>query len=68
MPKSMEQLSTKTEADLEKQVNEKREAVRVLRFGISGGKVKNTKELKNIRKEIARLKTELRARALQAKA
>lgn len=64
----MEQLSTKTEADLEKQVNEKREAVRVLRFGISGGKVKNTKELKNIRKEIARLKTELRARALQAKA
>jgi ribosomal protein L29 len=68
MPKSMEQLSTKNQADLEKQVNEKREAMRVLRFGVSGGKVKNTKELKNVRKEIARLKTELRARAIQAKA
>jgi ribosomal protein L29 len=64
----MEQLSTKNQAELEKQVNEKREAIRVLRFGISGGKVKNTKELGNARKEIARLKTELRARAIQTKA
>jgi ribosomal protein L29 len=53
----MKELLKKTDAELTKLVLEKREALRAFRFGISGSKVKNIKEGRTIRKEIARMLT-----------
>jgi ribosomal protein L29 len=52
-------ISNKTAADLNKMVAEKREALRVFRFGASGSKTKNVKQGKEIRKDIARILTVL---------
>jgi ribosomal protein L29 len=43
-------------------IAEKRVALRTARFGASGSRAKNVKEIYNMRKEIARLMTELRSR------
>jgi ribosomal protein L29 len=48
--------------DLQKFVNEKREALRALRFSASGSKNKNVKQARTLRKEIARALTETSAR------
>lgn len=50
----------KKQTDLMKELDEKRLSLRNLRFGVAGGKSKNVKEQRNIKKEIARIKTELR--------
>ena len=47
----------KTPSDLNKLVAERREALRVFRFGAAGSKTKNVKEGKTIRKEIAQILT-----------
>lgn len=52
----------KTVEDLEKLLKEKREALRAFRFGISGSKVRNVKEGRNLRKETARILTQLRSK------
>jgi ribosomal protein L29 len=52
-------ISNKTAADLNKMVAEKREALRVFRFGASGSKTKNVKQGREIRKDIARILTVL---------
>jgi len=49
----------KSVKDLTKTLYEKREALRVFRFGKSGAGTKNVKEAANLRKEIARIMTEL---------
>lgn len=51
----------KNKTDLEKELNEKLISLRDKRFGIAGSKSKNVKEQKTIKKEIARIKTELRS-------
>lgn len=48
--------------DLQKMLSEKRTALREFRFGLSGSKTKNVKKGKFIRKDIARVLTELNAR------
>ncbi|HUD04301.1 MAG TPA: 50S ribosomal protein L29 [Candidatus Paceibacterota bacterium] len=53
----MDELIKKTIAELTKAVADKREALRVWRFGITGSKVKNMKEGRAMRKEIARMLT-----------
>ena len=53
--------SKKTE-DLAKLLSEKRELLRMFRFGISGSKTKNMKEGKGLRKEIAQILTEIASR------
>ncbi|MEK7115413.1 MAG: 50S ribosomal protein L29 [Patescibacteria group bacterium] len=58
----MSELKSKKIEDLTKLLAEKREAIRMFRFGISGSKVKNLKEGANLRKDIARIMTEIRAR------
>lgn len=58
----MSELKSKKTEDLTKLLTEKREAIRMFRFGISGSKVKNLKEGANLRKHIARIMTELRGR------
>lgn len=49
----------KTTEELTRLVNEKREALRAFRFAMAGSKKKNVKEGKALRKEIARMLTEI---------
>jgi ribosomal protein L29 len=52
-------LTTKTPADLTKLVAEKREELRVFRFGGAGAKTKDVKAGRMIKKDIARILTVL---------
>ncbi len=53
--------------DLQKLVADKRETLRVFRFGGAGSRTRNVREGRNVRREIAQILTELRARELAAK-
>ena len=55
----MKEFTNKTAADLNKLMADKKEALRVFRFGAAGAKTKNVKEGRAIRKDIARIMTEL---------
>lgn len=55
-------IKTQSDKDLEKTVLEKREHLRSARFNISGSKVKNVRDQRNTKKNIARTLTELNAR------
>ncbi len=46
--------------DLLKQLSEKREALRVFRFGSTGAKITNVKTGRGLRKDIARILTSLK--------
>ena len=48
--------------ELEKQLVEKQQALRELRFGATGGKSANVKASRNLRKEIAKILTALYAK------
>lgn len=52
-------INTKTPSDLTKMLTEKRESLRVFRFGASGAKTKNVKEGRAVKKDIARILTAL---------
>ena len=57
------ELYTKTKnEDLVTKLNDSVEALRLFRFHISGGKAKHTNTASDLRKTIARIKTELCAR------
>ncbi len=62
----MTDLKKKSTVDLQKELLEKREELRQFRFGVSGSKVRNIKAGRNIKKEISRTLTELRAREIDA--
>lgn len=53
----MKELIKKTEKELKALLAEKQEALRVFRFAMSGGKVKNLKEGAKLKKEIAQIMT-----------
>ena len=55
-------ITTKTQADLTKMLQEKRETLRAFRFGGAGAKTKNVREGRAIRKDIARILTALHAK------
>lgn len=57
------EIINKTEADLSKLLGEKREILRVFRFGGAGAKTKNVKQGRAIRKDIARIMTTMTANA-----
>ncbi|MFM2383785.1 MAG: hypothetical protein RIQ72_357 [Candidatus Parcubacteria bacterium] len=57
----MKDLNTKSKKDLIKMLNDKRDSLQSFRFGGAGSKVKNVKEGKNIRKDIARIMTALQS-------
>ena len=59
----MNTLADKNEKDLMKAIAEKEEARRLFRFGLSGSKTRNVREGRTLRKDIARIKTELSRRA-----
>ena len=50
--------------DLHKEIKEKREALRAFRFGSAGSRSRNVREGRTLRKDVARLMTELSARSL----
>jgi len=53
----LKDIAHKTQADLSKMVADKRESLRTFRFGSAGAKVKNVKEGKTLRRDIARILT-----------
>lgn len=62
----MNEFRDKTEKELARMLREKQEALRTFRFAMAGSKVKNVKEGKTTRKDIARILTELaRTKKLQ---
>jgi ribosomal protein L29 len=54
-------IAHKTQADLAKMIADKRESLRVFRFGTTGAKTKNVKESRTIRRDIARILTVMSA-------
>ena len=57
-------LTTKTAADMDKMLADKREALRVFRFEGAGSRARNVRGGRALRREIARIMTELCAREL----
>ena len=57
----LKDIAHKTQADLAKMVADKRESLRTFRFGSAGAKVKNVKEGKTLRRDIARILTVMNA-------
>jgi len=53
--------------ELQKNLLEKREKLRQLRFDLASGKVKNVREIREIKKDIARMITLIRKDELKAK-
>jgi len=53
----MPELKQKPKEELRKILLENRERLRVLRFNLLSGKVKNVKEIRGIKKDIARILT-----------
>ncbi len=56
------EIKQKSDTDLLKLLLEKQKALRVFRFSVARSKIKNIKEGKNVRKDIARIRTELNVR------
>ncbi|MBA3550825.1 50S ribosomal protein L29 [Patescibacteria group bacterium] len=58
----MSDLKNTNEKDLQKTLADKRKALQTFRFNLSGSKTRNVKEGRGLRKEIARVLTELSSR------
>jgi ribosomal protein L29 len=58
----MKDIQNKNEKDLLKTLNEKEEGFRAFRFAISGSKTRNVREGRGLRKDIARIQTEISRR------
>ena len=54
-------------AELQKLIADKREALRVFRFGGAGSRTRDVRAGRTLRREIAQAMTELRARQLSSK-
>ena len=59
--------SGKSKTDLTKILYEKREAIKNVRFSTAGSKSRNVKELSTLRKEVARIMTELNKEVVGSK-
>ncbi len=62
----MKEITTKTVSDLTKMLAEKRESLRVFRFGAAGAKTKNVREGRTVRKDIARIMTSLKTKSVES--
>ena len=56
----IKELKQKSKSDLQITLQEDRERLRVLRFDLEAGKVKNVRELRQLKKDVARILTILR--------
>lgn len=55
----MKDLSKKNKKDLQSLLAEKKESLRTFRFGLAGSNVRNVKEGRALKKDIARINTAL---------
>ncbi|MDP3725894.1 MAG: 50S ribosomal protein L29 [bacterium] len=55
-------MKEKTDKELKETLEAKRKGLRLFRFGVSGSKIKNVKEGRNTRRDIARVLTEINMR------
>jgi len=55
------ELKKQSKKDLEKILKEKKEHSRVLRFDLASGKIKNVQEIRETKKDIARILTMLKS-------
>ncbi|OGG73266.1 50S ribosomal protein L29 [Candidatus Kaiserbacteria bacterium RIFCSPLOWO2_01_FULL_53_17] len=53
--------------DLQKEIAKKRESLRTFRFGEAGSRARNVREGRTLRRDIARMLTEIKARELASK-
>ncbi len=58
----MSDLKKYSVADLQKEIAEKRESLRIFRFGEAGSRSRNVREGRAFKKDIARLLTEMNSR------
>ena len=58
----MNEINKQSDKELEKLLSDKRAAVRQFRFDVTGSKAKNLKGGANIRKDVARIMTEVSIR------
>jgi len=56
----IQELRQKNKSELQKLLQDNRERLRQLRFDLAAGKVKNVREIRKIKKEIARILTLLK--------
>ena len=63
----MSEFTKQSVDELQRLVGEKREALRSFRFGGAGSRTRNVREGRSLRKDIARILTELRARVIAKK-
>ena len=62
----MADIKNRSVEDLQKELADKRESLRTFRFGGAGSRSRNVKEGKSLKKDIARILTELNSRNLPA--
>lgn len=55
--REVQELKTKPAAELEKLLKENREKLRILRFDLEAGKVKDVAELRKVKRNIGRIQT-----------
>lgn len=58
----IQELKTKSKAELQQLLKESKEKLQALKFNLEAGKVKNVKEVKFLKKHIARILTFLNAK------
>ncbi|MDO8514289.1 MAG: 50S ribosomal protein L29 [bacterium] len=63
----MSNFSKQDAPELQKLVADKREALRTFRFQGEGSRTRNVREGRNLRREIAQILTEMRARQIDSK-
>lgn len=63
----MAEISSRTIESLQQELTEKREALRVFRFGGAGSRSRNVRGGRELRKDIARILTEMNARIASTK-
>lgn len=63
----MKEIKNKPIKDLMKLITEKKESLLTFRFGSAGSRVKNVKEARNLKKDIARIMTEISSQTNESK-
>ncbi len=59
------EIKEKKDKEMQELLGLKRKSLRLFRFGIAGSKIKNIKEGRNTRKDIARILTEINRRGVR---
>lgn len=63
----LRELRQKSKSELQKILKDRREKLRALRFDLASGKIKNVREIRIVKKNIARILTLIREKELKEK-